>query len=263
MAVPAVDRTVSVRLERELRDLGSAVRALPLALVHFSLTKALLVVHGTLSLSPYFVPSLTTAWCGEKSLGETKYDLIIMNAWSLAESPILSISKAREVCYSGSMEKRLRFLSLTFGLGALALFGASQSSRAQDVAPSGIAINEETQECGGFSEGDRYFQYSLPEKWQDYYPTPYEGSGRAVIDTPYGRCIVTNPEDCCTYLGFTYAGGNIGIDSLDKYRTNIGPKEKTSTGRLTSILLGLGGLIILAVIIYFPIKMMKQNQDKP
>ena len=81
-------------------------------------------------------------------------------------------------------------------------------------APWGIALNHETQECGGFWAGDEYGSAELPPGWQDYYPD-HQGT----IETEIGSCSFGsgpsgNAEGCCQELGYTYAGPSVGKASL-------------------------------------------------
>jgi hypothetical protein len=89
--------------------------------------------------------------------------------------------------------------------------------------PWGIALNHETEECGGFWSGDEYAGYSLPQGWEAYYP----GKGN-IIQTDIGICSYPatsgfeSPNDaraeaaeaCCEELGYTYVGTPIGKHRL-------------------------------------------------
>jgi hypothetical protein len=77
-------------------------------------------------------------------------------------------------------------------------------------APWGIAINYETQECGGYWAGDEYGSSTLPPGWTAYYP-----DHQGLIETEIGSCTFGSgpsgdAEGCCQELGYTYAGANIG-----------------------------------------------------
>ncbi len=47
--------------------------------------------------------------------------------------------------------------------------------------PWGIALNHETQECGGFWAGDEYGGSTLPPGWTAYYP-----DNQGIIETDIG-----------------------------------------------------------------------------
>jgi hypothetical protein len=78
-------------------------------------------------------------------------------------------------------------------------------------APWGIALNHETQECGGYWAGDEYGSSELPPGWQAYYPDQ-EG----IIQTEIGSCDFDSSqpsesaESCCGELGYTYVGPSVG-----------------------------------------------------
>ena len=77
-------------------------------------------------------------------------------------------------------------------------------------APWGIALNHETQECGGFWAGDEYGGSELPPGWTAYYP-----DNQGIIETEIGSCTFGSgpsgdAESCCQELGYPYAGANIG-----------------------------------------------------
>ena len=77
-------------------------------------------------------------------------------------------------------------------------------------APWGIALNHQTQECGGYWAGDEYGSSELPEGWQDYYPD-FEGIVETDVGTcSFGRGPSGDAEGCCQELGYTYAGPSIG-----------------------------------------------------
>jgi hypothetical protein len=78
-------------------------------------------------------------------------------------------------------------------------------------APWGIALNYETEECGGYCAGDEYGGFELPVGWEAYYP-----DGDGMIQTEIGSCSFGTPrsskgaESCCQELGYAYVGLNIG-----------------------------------------------------
>ena len=77
--------------------------------------------------------------------------------------------------------------------------------------PWGIALNHETEECGGYWSGDEYGSYELPAGWEAYYP-----DNDGTIQTEIGSCNYSatqsseRAESCCQELGYTYVGPNIG-----------------------------------------------------
>ena len=77
--------------------------------------------------------------------------------------------------------------------------------------PWGIALNHETEECGGYWSGDEYGSFELPEGWEAYYPDDH-----GIIQTEIGSCTFGAPrssegaESCCHELGYTYVGPNVG-----------------------------------------------------
>jgi hypothetical protein len=81
-------------------------------------------------------------------------------------------------------------------------------------APWGIALNHETQECGGYWAGDEYGSSELPPGWVDFYPD-FEGTIETDIGScSFGRGPSGDAESCCQELGYTYAGPSIGKASI-------------------------------------------------
>lgn len=85
-------------------------------------------------------------------------------------------------------------------------------------APWQIAINEETNQCGGFWAGDEYGQNELPEGWVAY--SVDRSLAGASVETENGSCFFgdTFPfEDkgCCEQLGYEYVSEQIGVDADD------------------------------------------------
>ncbi|MBM3200102.1 hypothetical protein FJZ53_04125 [Candidatus Woesearchaeota archaeon] len=86
--------------------------------------------------------------------------------------------------------------------------------------PAGIAINLETRECGRFWGGDEYGSYSLPDRWNVYYPSYVETSPGVtqqadVIKTEFGECTFRGfgwgeAGPCCNKLGLKYVG-DVGV----------------------------------------------------
>ncbi len=88
---------------------------------------------------------------------------------------------------------------------ALGLALAARESLAAP-APSGIAINPQTKECGGYWAGDEDVRYALPPGWKDYYPDYAKDPDRIV--TEYGTCVFDQlrEQSCCEALGLTFVG---------------------------------------------------------
>ena len=83
--------------------------------------------------------------------------------------------------------------------------------------PRGIALNQQTKECGSYWAGDEYGHSALPEGWEDYYP-----GNDGIINTAVGSCSYVSSdtaggaENCCSELGYEYIGrvGDFGFSPL-------------------------------------------------
>lgn len=72
-------------------------------------------------------------------------------------------------------------------------------------APYGIAINQQTKECGDYWGGDEFATYKISDDWEKNYP---EIGDSLSID---GNTYVWDgdTEHFCKELGYTYIAGNI------------------------------------------------------
>jgi hypothetical protein len=71
----------------------------------------------------------------------------------------------------------------------------------------GLAINEQSQECGFYQSFDGKYEYAVPEGWEVYQNQPYE--------TARGICRQSILA-CCEAFNLTYQG-NIGVQEGDRY----------------------------------------------
>jgi hypothetical protein len=87
--------------------------------------------------------------------------------------------------------------------------------------PPGIAVNQETRECGQYMGGDERASYLLPAEWEIYYPDP------GLFQTSAGSCSWDgrNAQTCCEQLGYTYVPGNLatlyGQRQLSPYGSSL------------------------------------------
>lgn len=117
--------------------------------------------------------------------------------------------------------------------------------------PWGIALNHETQECGGFWAGDEYGGYTLPEGWQAYYP-----NNQGIIETEIGSCRYDTTsgyeppneargkaaEACCQELGYTFVGDTVGAG-------RISPLMWMGVGLVIAPVCAVCGILALVVVL--------------
>lgn len=85
----------------------------------------------------------------------------------------------------------------------------------------GIIINEKTDECASFWEGDEFTSYNPPQDWKSYYPIIDENN-RAIIKTDKGLCDFDRNEikNCCQQLGLSFSEIDYREQDSQKFYNN-------------------------------------------
>ncbi len=86
--------------------------------------------------------------------------------------------------------------------------------------PTGIAINEKTNECGKYSGGDERVHFDLKKNWEAYYPIR-----KIEFVTDYGKCIIkehSSASECCSQLGLRYINySSIPFNDKEKFGNSV------------------------------------------
>ncbi|MDD3648102.1 MAG: hypothetical protein PHS44_06425 [Candidatus Dojkabacteria bacterium] len=129
-------------------------------------------------------------------------------------------------------------------------------------APWGIAINEETKECGGYWAGDEFHHYALPFGWEAYYPDYVDGE--SIIETPEGSCdFGAGEKSCCEDLGLSYVSENVAIVEGEVENDETDAKDKVG-GMYSPMLVIVTGLaccfvvlVLVVITVFFVVKKKK------
>ncbi|MBU0976506.1 MAG: hypothetical protein ABIE03_02085 [Patescibacteria group bacterium] len=149
-------------------------------------------------------------------------------------------------------------LSVVFLLPIFLIFSVGKVDAAP--APWGIAIKEETGECGGYWSGDEFHYYALPSGWEAYYPEYIDGT--AIMETPKGDCNFDAGEKaCCEELGLSYVAENVAIIEDDPGDDITEDKMGGLYSPILATVIGLACCFVLfafiAITIFFVVKKKK------